>query len=124
MAYFNNRNGTVSFLFREIERFRNPAGAGRRSRVMLNDVDIEDHAPRVANAPRPETREQDRQDEALGPSGRSRSRAPAPREAPDAKTDRSRPPSKPEPERRQDDRHEGEAPRGGFISRRPGLAAI
>src|SRR5271170_1591820 len=91
---------------------------------MLNDVDIEDHAPRVANAPRPETREQDRQDEALGPSGRSRSRAPVSREAPDAKADRNRPRPKPEPEPRQDVGDEGEAPRGGFISRHPVRAAI
>ena len=91
---------------------------------MLNDVDIEDHAPRVLNPPRPETREQDRQDEALAPSGRPRSRTPAPREAPDVKTDRSRPRPKPEPERRQGDSDEGEAPRRGFLRRHPVRAAI
>ena len=91
---------------------------------MLNDVDIEDHAPRLLNPPRPETREQDRQDEALGPSGRPRSRTPAPREAPDAKTDRNRPRPKPEPEHRQGDSDEGEAPRGGFLRRHPVRAAI
>src|SRR5271170_4313809 len=91
---------------------------------MLNDVDIEDHAPRVANAPRPETREQDRQDEALAPSGRPRSRTPARREAPDAKADRNRPRPKPEPEPRQVDSDEGEAPRGGFFRRHPVRAAI
>ena len=91
---------------------------------MLNDVDIEDHAPRVLNAPRPETREQDRQDEALALSGRPRSRTPAPREAPDAKTDRSRPRPKPEPEHRQGDSDEGEAQRGGFLRRHPVRAAI
>jgi membrane fusion protein, multidrug efflux system len=87
---------------------------------MLNDVDIQNEL----NARRPEAREQDRQDEALGPSGRTRSRAPAPREAPDAKTDRNRPRPKPEPEHREEDRHEGEAPRGGFLSRHPVRAAI
>ncbi|MFZ0205714.1 MAG: hypothetical protein WAL59_06285, partial [Roseiarcus sp.] len=91
---------------------------------MLNDVDIEYHAPRVLNPPRPETREQDRQGEALGPSGRPRSRTPAPREAPDVKTDRSRPRPKPEPERRQGDSDEGEAPRRGFLRRHPVRAAI
>jgi membrane fusion protein, multidrug efflux system len=91
---------------------------------MLNDVDIEEHAPRVLNPPRRETREQDRQDEALGPSGRTQSWAPASREAPDAKADRNRPRTKPEPEHRQDDGHEGEAPRGGFLRRHPVRAAI
>ncbi len=93
---------------------------------MLNDVDIEDHAPRLLNAPRPETREQDRQDEALGPSGRPRSRTPAPREEPDAKTDRNRPRPKREPESepRQGDSDQGEAQRGGFLRRHPIRAAI
>jgi len=91
---------------------------------MLNDVDIEDHAPRLLNAPRPETREQDRQDEAPAPSGRTQSRAPAPREAPDAKADRNRPRPKAEPEHRQDDGDEGEASRGGFLRRHPVRAAI
>ena len=91
---------------------------------MLNDVDIEDHAPRLLNAPRPETREQDRPDEALGRSGRPRSRTPAPREAPDAKADRNRARPKPEHEHRQDDGDEGEASRGGFLRRHPVRAAI
>ena len=89
---------------------------------MLNDVDIGEHAPRVLNPPGPETREQDRQDKMLAPSGRTRSRTPAPREAPDTKADRNRP--RPKPEGQQDDRHEGEAPRGGFLRRHPVRAAI
>jgi len=91
---------------------------------MLNDVDIEDHAPRLLKAPRPETREQDRQDEALAPSGRPRSWTPAPREAPDAKADRNQPRPKREPEPRQGDSDEGEAQRGGFLRRHPVRAAI
>ena len=77
-----------------------------------------------SNAPRSETREQDRQDEVLGPSGRPRSRTPAPREAPDAKTDRNRPRPKLEPEHRQGDSDEGEAQRDGFLRRHPIRAAI
>ena len=87
---------------------------------MLNDFEIENEL----DAPRPETREQDRQGEVLGPSGRPRSRTPAPREAPDAKTDRNRPRPKPEPEHRQGDSGEGEAQRGGFLRRHPIRAAI
>ena len=91
---------------------------------MLNEVDIGEHAPRVLNPPGAGPREQDRQDKAPAPSGRTQSRAPAPREAPDAKTDRSRPWPKPEPEHRQDDSDEGEAPRGGFLRRHPVRAGI
>jgi membrane fusion protein, multidrug efflux system len=91
---------------------------------MLNDVEIEEHAPRVLIVRRTEPSEQDRQDEALGASGRSHSRAPAPREAPVAKTDRRRSEPNPEPEQREDHGHEGEAPRGGFLRRHPVRAAI
>src|SRR5271168_265764 len=91
---------------------------------MLNDVEIEEHAPRVPTPFGPEPREQDRQDESLGASGRSQSRAPAPREAPLAKTDRRRSEPNPEPEQREDHGQEGEAPRGGFLRRHPVLAAI
>jgi membrane fusion protein, multidrug efflux system len=67
---------------------------------MLNDVEIEqEHAPSVRSWAR--TRE----------------------EAPDARTDRQ-PLPKPEPERQEDDGHEGEAPRGGFLRRHPVRAAI
>jgi membrane fusion protein (multidrug efflux system) len=60
----------------------------------------------------------------LGPSGRPRSRTPAPREAPDFKTDRNRPRPKPEPEHRQGDSDEGESQRRGFLRRHPIRAAI
>src|SRR5271170_7821205 len=43
--------------------------------------------------------------------------------APEARTDRARSLPKPEPER-QDDDHEGKAPRGGFLRRHPVRAAI
>jgi membrane fusion protein (multidrug efflux system) len=90
---------------------------------MLHDVETE-HAPTVLNAARTEPGEQGRQDEALGASGRSQSRALAPREAPAAKTDRRRSEPNPEPEQQEDHDREGEAPRRGFIRRHPVLAAI
>src|ERR1700735_5611351 len=90
---------------------------------MLNDVELEqEHPPSFMNAPQSEDRESNRQNEAQPPFRRSRSQPRALEAAPDARTDRTRPPPKPKSE--QDDGREGETARRGALRRHPALAAI